>query len=87
MTTCMACSFDAVELPRYTAAFKLVFGSETLVEVWDKCLERSSQCFQPSLNAYCMQCRKIRPVTSETDIMQALVQHEVLWSEWALLED
>lgn len=83
----MACSFDAVKSPGYTAAFKLVFGSKTLVEVWDKCLERSCQSLQPSLNAYCMQCRKIRPVTSETDIMQALVQHEVLWSEWALLED
>ncbi len=82
--TCLRCA-SIRRAPRpVTFAFVAVFGSTPPHEVLATLSERAQSELIPGVTGYCCLCRHVTIISTQRDLQEGLIEHELLHAKWGV---
>lgn len=83
---CACCAFQGRPVGKATAAFVLMFQTQDTETSWTTWLSEIKESMMiPAQSAYCSHCRCIRPLTDQSNAVDAMVAFQVQdvhWRAW-----
>lgn len=80
--TCLLCASNRRAPRPVTFAFVTVFGSVPPHEVLATRLNRAQSQLIPGVTGYCCICRRATILSTQGDLQEGLIEHELLYAKW-----
>ena len=80
--TCLRCASNRRAPRSVTFAFVTMFGSTPPHEVLATRSERAQSQLIPGVTGYCCLCRRATILSTQGDLQEGLIEHELLYAKW-----